>query len=155
MRNTFYIVSGSVLALVFYAAIAKAREKRVNSSDLPPAVQKTAQRESQGATVRGYSKDVESGKIEDEVEMMVAGKSRDVSIDSSGKVIEVEQEVALDGIPSAAMAAIRRQAEGASIRKVEEVRSSAETAYEAQILSNGKHREIRVHADGSEAPEQD
>ena len=87
--------------------------------------------------------------------MILAGKSRDVSIDPSGKVIEVEQQVALDAVPLAAMAAIRKQAEGRSIQKVEEVRSDAETAYEAQILSNGKHREIRVHADGSAAPEQD
>jgi uncharacterized membrane protein YkoI len=132
-----------------------ASEKRLDYKDLRPDVQKTAQRESKGATVRGYSKDVENGKIEYEVEMIVGGKSRNVSIDPSGKVIEVEQQVARDAVPSVAMAAIRKQAKGGSIRKVEEVRSGAETAYEAQILSNGKQREIRVLADGSTAPEQD
>jgi uncharacterized membrane protein YkoI len=155
MRNTFANALGSVLTLLFWTGIASASEKRVNYEDLPPAVQKTAQRESQGATLRGYSKEIENGKIEYEVEMIVAGKSRDVSIDPSGKVIEVEQQVALDAVPAAAMAAILKEAKGDSIRKVEEVRSDAETAYEAQILRNGKHREVRVHADGSAAPEQD
>src|SRR5277367_6093121 len=110
MRNRSSVASESVLTLVFCTAISRASEKRVDFNDLPPTVQKAAQRESQGATVRGYSKEEENGKIEYEVEMMVAGKSRDVSIDSSGKVIEVEQQVALDGIPAAAMAAIRKQA---------------------------------------------
>ena len=151
MRNTFAIASGSVLTLLFWTGIARASENRVNYEDLPPAVQKTAQRESQGATVWGYSKEVGNGKIEYEVEMIVAGKSRDVSIDPSGKVIEVEQQVALED----AMAAIRKEAKGDSIRKVEEVKSDAEAAYEGQILSNGKHREIRVHFDGSAAPDQD
>jgi uncharacterized membrane protein YkoI len=153
--RTFSIASGRGLILVFCTAIAMAGEKRLNYKDLPPDVQKTAQRESQGATVRGYSKDVENGKIEYEVEMIVGGKSRDVSIDPSGKVLEVEQQVALEDVPAAAMAAVRKEVGGGSIRKIEEVRSGAETAYEAEILSNGKHREIRVLADGSTAPEQD
>ena len=132
-----------------------ASEKHVDFKDLPLPVKKTAQRESQGATVRGYAKEVENGKTEYEVEMIVAGKSRDVSIDPSGKVIEVEQQVALDSVPPAAMAAIRKEAGRDSIGNIEEVKSDAETAYEAQILSNGKQRQVRVHANGSAAPEQD
>ena len=153
MKSTFSFVLGSVLILG--SAIALASEKQVTHSDLPAAVQKTAQRESQGATVLRYSKEVENGKVEYEVEMMVAGKSKDISIDPSGQVVEIEQQVSLDTVPVAAMAAIRKGAAGGSIRKVEEVRSNGEIAYEAQILSNGQHREIRVHADGSAAPEQD
>jgi hypothetical protein len=90
-----------------------------------------------------------------EVEMIADGKSRDILIDSSGKVIEIEQQVSLDAVPAAAMAAIQKRAGGGSILKVEEVKSASETVYEAQIPSNRKHREIRVHADASAAPEQD
>jgi uncharacterized membrane protein YkoI len=154
MKNTFSFVV-SVLTLILCSAIAKANEKQITYNDLPAAVQKTAQRESQEATVMRYSKEVENGKVEYEVEMIVAGKSKDVSIDLSGKVIEIEQQVSLDTVPMAAMAAIRKGAAGGSIRKVEQVSSNGEIAYEAQILNNGQHREIRVHADGSAAPEQD
>ena len=154
MKKTFCFVLGSVLTLIFCSATAVASEKQITYDDLPAAVQKTAQRETNGATVRRYSKEVENGKVEYEVEMIVAGKSKDISIDLSGKVVEIEQQVSLDAVPVAAMAAIRKGAAGGSIRKIEQVSSNSEIAYEAQILNNGQHREIRVHADGSAAPEQ-
>ncbi|QNI30460.1 PepSY-like domain-containing protein [Alloacidobacterium dinghuense] len=153
MKKTFSFVLGSALIMGFCAAAAIAGETQITYNDLPAAVQKTAQRESQGATVWRYSKEVENGKVEYEVEMTAGGKSRDISINPSGKVVEIEQQVSLNTVPVAAMTAIRKEAAGASIRKVEEVRANAEIAYEAQILSNGKRQEIRVHADGSAAPE--
>jgi uncharacterized membrane protein YkoI len=155
MKTIFPVALSSVLTVIFCSAIAKASEKQITYYDLPAAVQKTAQRESQGATVLRYSKEVENGKVDYEVEMIVAGKSKDISIDPSGKVVEIEQQLSLDAVPLAAKAAIQKGAAGGSVRKVEEVRSDTETAYEAQILNNGKHREIRVHADGSAAPEHD
>jgi uncharacterized membrane protein YkoI len=91
MKSTFSFVLGSVLILGFCSAIALASAKQVTYNDLPVVVQKTAQRESQGATVLRYSKEVENGKVEYEVEMMVAGKSKDISIDPSGQVVEIEQ----------------------------------------------------------------
>jgi uncharacterized membrane protein YkoI len=154
MRNSFS-GTANVLTFLLCSGIAHAGEKRVQFSDLPPAVQKTAQAESQGATIKGYSKEVEHGKLTYEVEMVVNGKSRDVSIDPSGKVVEVEQEVSLEAVPPAALTAIQAGAKGGAIPKVEEVKSDSETVYEAQVRTSGKHQEIRVHADGSPAPEQD
>jgi hypothetical protein len=155
MKNSLSIVMGSALTLVTCTGSVRAGEKRVSYGDLPPAVKETAQRESQGAMVKGYTKEVEHSRIAYEVEMIADGKSRDILIDSSGRVIEVEQQVSLDAVPAAARAAIQKGAGGGSILKVEEVKSDSETAYEAQILGNRKHRELRVHVDGSAAPEHD
>ena len=155
MRIGLFIAIGSIFTLFASPKIALAREKLIKYGDLPPAVQKTAQAETKGATVKGYSKEVAKGRVVYEVETVTDGKSRDISIDSSGTVIETEQQVSLDRVPTGARAAIGKAAERGSILKVEEVKSDSETAYEAQILSNGKHREVRVHADGSPAPEQD
>ena len=155
MRLGLFIVTGSIVTLCASPKIALASEKRINYGDLPPTVQKTAQAETKGATVKAYLKEVAKGRVIYEVETVTDGKSRDISIDSSGMVIETEQQVSLDAVPADARAAIRKEAESNSILKVEEVKSDSETAYEAQILSNGKHREVRVHADGSPAPEQD
>jgi len=155
MKKGLLVVLGGAVTLSICTGISRASEKRVNYGDLPPAVKETVQRETQGATVKGYSKEVENGRIEYEVEMVLHGKSRDVSIDPSGKVIEIEQEVPIDAIPAPAMAAIQKEAAGGSIGKIEEVKSDSETAYEAHVSDHGKHREVRVHADGSAAPEQD
>jgi uncharacterized membrane protein YkoI len=154
MKNSFSIAA-SGLTLLLCSGIARAGEKKVQFKDLPPAVQKTAQAETQGATVKGYSKEVEHGQVRYEVEMTVNGKSRDVSIDPTGKIVEVEQEVALEAIPPEALVAIQTAAGRGSIAKVEEVKLDSKIVYEAQVLSNGKPREIRFHADGSPASDLD
>jgi uncharacterized membrane protein YkoI len=154
MRNGALISTRVGLALVIATGVCQGSEKPINYSDLPPAVRETAEKQSRGAIVEGYWKSMDNGRTEYEVETMVNGKSRDISIDPSGKVIEVEQEISLDAVPAAAMAAIQKEAKGGSIQKIEEVKSDSETAYEAQILRHIKHREVRVHADGSVAPEQ-
>ena len=154
MRSDVLIATRVTLTLLITAGICQGDEKLVKYGDLPPAVRETAEKASSGAIVKGYSKETHGGKTEYEVETIVDGKSRDISIDRSGKVIEVEQQISLSAVPAAAMAAIQKGAGDGSIQKVEEVKSDLETAYEAEILRHGKHREIRVHADGSTAPEQ-
>jgi hypothetical protein len=45
-----------------------AQEKKIQRSDLPPAMQKTVDEQSKGATVKGFSTEVEDGKKIYEVE---------------------------------------------------------------------------------------
>jgi len=121
--------------------------------DLPPAVQRTVQEQSKGATVRGLLTEVEHGRRIYEVEMTVNGHGKDVSMDASGTVLEVEEEVPLGSIPAAARAAIEKAAAGGKIAKVEKVTGEKEVAYEAALRKDGKSSEVRVSADGSMLPE--
>lgn len=134
-------------------ANAFASEKPVKITDLPPAVRRTVEEQSKGATIRGLSTEVEHGKTIYEVEMTVNGHGKDVSMDASGTVIEVEEEVALGSIPAAARAAIEKAAAGGKIAKVEKVTGEKEVAYEAALRKDGKRSEVRVSADGSMLPE--
>jgi uncharacterized membrane protein YkoI len=148
----FKITLGAiVLTMVFANAFAAG--KPVKMKDLPPAVQRTVQEQSKGATLRGLSTEVEHGKTIYEVEMTVNGHGKDVSMDASGTVIEVEEEVALGSIPAAARAAIEKAAAGGKIAKVEKVTGEKEVAYEAALRKDGKRSEVRVSADGSMLPE--
>jgi uncharacterized membrane protein YkoI len=140
---------------MFAIGIANCQESKIKFSDLPPAVQDTAKAESKGATVRGYSKEIEKGKTEYEVQLLVNGKSRDVSIDPSGKVIETESQVDFASVPDKAKAAIQKEAGGAKVEKVEEVKSGQATVYEAVIHKGGKKHEIRVLENGEKAPAED
>ncbi len=45
------------------AAQASAQDKRLKRSDLPPAVQKTADEQSAGAIVRGYSSETDGSPL--------------------------------------------------------------------------------------------
>jgi uncharacterized membrane protein YkoI len=144
----FMVVGIVALGLVFHAA---AQEKKLKKSELPASVQKTADEQSQGATVKGYASEKEGGKLVYEVEMTVHGHSKDVLIAADGSVIEVEEEVALNALPDAVQEALKRKAGAGKITKVESLtKHNALVAYEAQVLTGAKRSEVQVGPDGKD-----
>ena len=133
--------------------VASAKDKPVKLADLPKAVQQTAQEQSKEGTVVGYAKEIEKGKTEYEVQLLVNGKTRDVAIDPSGKILETEQEVDLESIPDKAKDAIKKRAGSGKIEKVEEVKSGDSIRYEAHVRSGAKRHEILVNEAGEPAKE--
>jgi len=145
-RTTVAVLS--VLFLIF-AANAQEHEKRVKKSDLPAAVQRTADEQSKGAIVRGYTQETEEGKLEYEVEMTFNGHSKDVSIDPAGNILEVEEGVALDALPTAVREGLQKKAGAGKITKVESITKQGKiVAYEAHILTGTKRSEAQVGPEG-------
>ena len=64
-------ITGITLCLFLLAANVTGKEKKIKKSDLPTAVQKTADEQSQGAMVKGYNQEVENGETFYEVELTV------------------------------------------------------------------------------------
>ena len=138
----------AALAFIVAGPVA-AQEQRVTEAQLPAAVRQTAAAQSAGATVRGYTREVEAGKVEYEVEMMVGGRTRDVSIAPDGSVIEVEQEIPFDSLPAAVQAGLRKRAGHGRIVKVESLTTGGSlVAYEAAVRVGTKHSEVQVGPDG-------
>ncbi len=133
-----------ILALLATAPVFAA-EKKIARNQLPAAVQKTAEAQSAGATIHGYSQDREDGKLEYEVEMTFQGHSKDVTIAPDGDLLEVEEQVALDQLPTSVQTALLAKAGKGSITKVESImKHGALVAYEAQVATGAKHSEIQV-----------
>jgi len=148
MRYRSWIVATVALAATITAR-ASAQEKQLKRSDLPLAVQKTADAQSAGATVRGYSSEVESGKVEYEVALMIHGHKRDVSIAEDGTVLEIENEVVLDSLPAPVRTGLKEAAGSGQIVKVESLtKHGAIVAYEAQVHTGTKRSEVQVGPDG-------
>src|SRR5436853_6846887 len=89
---------GVVVVALLFAMGASAQEKKIKKSDMPAAVQKAADEQSKGATVKGYSTEVEGGKTTYEVELTVNGHSKDVIMSPEGAAVEAEEEVTLDSL---------------------------------------------------------
>jgi uncharacterized membrane protein YkoI len=53
--------------------------------------------QAKGAQVLGFSKETEKGQTTYEVETKMNGKSRDLTFDAAGTLMEVEQEVQTQG----------------------------------------------------------
>ncbi len=146
----FYVSFCAVLLLVISTA---AQERHIRKSELPPVVQKAADDQSKGATVRGYSTEVENGKREYELESMINGHSRDVTIAPDGTVLEVEQQVEIGELPASVRGALQAEAGSGKITKIESLTKRGKiVAYEAQIRRAGKHTEIQVGPGGQSLP---
>ena len=138
----------SVAALGFCVS-GGATEKKISKTDLPAAVLKTAQEQSEGATVKGYSKDAENGQVEYEVQMTANGHSKDVTIAPDGRLMEVEEQVEMSSLPASVQSALKARAGEGSITSVESLTKSGKiVAYEAKVKKNGHSAEVQVGPDG-------
>lgn len=143
-----YLVAFAAGTLLL-AGSASAQEKKIKRSELPPAVEKTVASQSAGATIRGFSTEIEKGQTLFEVEMTVSGHSKDVSMTADGSIVEVEEQVALDSLSPEVKAGLQAKAGKGKITKVESLTKKDKlVAYEAQIVTNGKKSEVQVGPDG-------
>jgi hypothetical protein len=137
------------LGILASSASVNAQEKTIARKDLPAAVEKTLREHSDGATIKGFSTEVENGKKTYEVEMTVNGHGRDLSIDSQGRLLEIEDEVAFTSLPAEVQAGLKKAAGTATLGKVEALTKDGKVvAYESVVTSSGKHHEIQVGPDG-------
>jgi uncharacterized membrane protein YkoI len=139
-----------VMVLAMCCAVsALGQEKKLKKSDLPAAVQKTADEQSKGATVRGYGQETEDGKVAYEVQLMVNGHSKDITMDPQGNVMEIEEEVDMKSLPAEVREGLQKQAGKATVGKVESLtKHGSLVAYEAQVREGKKHSEIQIGPDG-------
>ena len=130
-------------------AVLTAQEQRIKRRDLPAAVARTAAIESRGAKVRGYSTERENGQTFYEVETSVKGHHRDVLIDSSGTVFEVEEQVQLAALAAPVRNGLMAAAGKGRVTGVESITKGGRiVAYEARVNTNGKRSEVSVDPDG-------
>jgi uncharacterized membrane protein YkoI len=138
-----------IVPMFVFSAMAVAQEKPIKRSDLPPAVEKTVVAQSKGATIRGFSEEKEYGQIRYEVELTVAGHSKDVLMDTNGAIIEVEEQVAMDSLPAPVRDGLQTKTGKGKLLKVESITKHGKlVAYEAQVMAGGKRSEVQVNPDG-------
>ena len=130
---------------LFFALSVLAAEKKIKRSDLPPAVEKTVAAQGVDATIRGFSEEKENGQTFYEAEMTVNGHSRDVLMDAGGVIVEVEEQVAMDSLPTDVQDALHAKAGKGKIVIIESITKHDKlVAYEAAVLTKGKRSEVQV-----------
>jgi uncharacterized membrane protein YkoI len=141
------LIAACIATLVVSAAVA---ESHVPCNTLPAAVLKQARIEARDATIHGCVKDRENGKLTYEVETLKDGRSRDIVLDASGTVLEVEQEIEASSLPPAVSGAIARAANGGKVGKIESVtRGGSIASYETTIMNNGRRHEVAFDPQGA------
>jgi uncharacterized membrane protein YkoI len=147
MKRTFQHI-GSI-ALVLTAACAWASDKKIERSALPPAVEKKVTEITQDATIRGFELESENGTTLYEAKFLVNGHKKNVLMDESGAIVEVEEEVNIADLPAAVREGLQAKAGTGTLAKVEAIRKHDKlVAYEAKVMTDGKKSEVQVGPDG-------
>lgn len=136
-------------ALCAVSSVAEEHEKKINRSALPAAVEKTVAAQTQGATIRGFNEEKENGKTYYEAELTVNGHSKDILIDPTGAVVEVEEQVDFASLSATVQGGLQAKAGNGKLGEIESITKHDKlVAYEAKVVTNGKRSEIQVGPDG-------
>ena len=147
--NISGVVEVAVIASFFLSVPALTQEKKIQRSDLPPAVEKTVAAQSQGTTIRGFSQEKENGQTFYEADLRINGHSKDVLMNAKGAVVEVEEQVALDSLSPAVRSGLQAKAGKGKLVQVESLTKKGKlVAYEAKVVTDGKRSEVQVGPDG-------
>ena len=138
------------LAPVLFLLATLSPAKSLKLSSLPPALRQAVTDNAKGGEIKTITSEKEKGVTQYEVETILNGKHRDFNLDSQGKLVSVEEEVALDSIPAAVRAAIQKKVAGGKLERVEAITAGSKVTWEASFANpKGKKQEFQVAADGS------
>src|SRR5882724_3774103 len=147
--NHFFKTFFALLAIAMMYSLANAQEKKLTRKQLPPAVEKTVARESEGATIKGFATEVEKGQRLYEAELLVNGHHKDISMNRQGEIVEIEEEVSMDSLPATVQAGLRKAAGSAMIGMIESLtKNGTLVAYEGHVKRGLKRSEIQVGPQG-------
>src|SRR6266404_4821466 len=136
-------------AVVLTLSVAHAQETKLKRSQLPPAVEQTVARESQGATIKGFAREIDKGQTFYEAELIVDGHAKDILMNKKGNIVEVEEEVALDSLPANVQDGLRKAAGAGTIQMVESLTKNGKlVAYEGHVKTGKRRSEIQVGPNG-------
>jgi len=145
--------NGLALTLMLVVAMAvtgwaEDDDEGLTLDQVPAAVKATILKEAAGAKIGEIEKEIENGTLTYEATFVRDGKTVEIEVAPTGKLLCTEVELALGDVPAAVKATILKEANGAKIEEVEMATEGGKTFYEAEFEVGGKEVEIKVAPDG-------
>ena len=150
-RASIVLLIGFILGLAlagFAAAQDKPKDKAVDLKVLPPAVLKAFQAAYPNAVIKGASKEVENGVTQYEVESVDGALNRDLLYLGDGKVIEIEETIAPENLPTPVKQTLAKDYAGAKVLKAELLTKDGVKSYELSLELKGKKVGVTIDAQG-------
>ena len=136
------------IGLLLASLSASAQETKISEKDVPQAVIAAFKSAYPNATVRGYAKEKEHGKLFYEIESKDGATMRDLLYNPDGTVAEIEETVAVTDLPAEAQQAIKSKYPKAVVTKAEKVTEGDKIKYEVSARSGKKRISLSFDADG-------
>lgn len=146
----FQIISIALMAVRVVAAITcvSAQEKKLTQKQLPVAVQAAFHKAYPAAQIKGASSEVENGKTTYEVESVDGKINRDLLYSEDGSVVEIEETIALKGLPAEVSKALKTETGKGKVQKAEKLTKGETIEYEFVIGSGKDKREVVIDPAG-------
>lgn len=127
------------ISLLLTGLTVSAQESKIREQEVPQAVIAAFKSAYPNATVRGYAKEKENGKLFYEIESKDGATMRDILYQPDGTVAEIEETVAVADLPAAAQQFIQSKYPRAVVGKAEKVTHGDKVEYEVSA-KRGKQR---------------
>jgi len=140
--------------VVLLAALTLAQEK-VDASKLPPKVAEALKARFPGATITQVTKETENGEVIYDIEMTKDGKKHEMDCKEDGTLVDIQNEIAVQDLPAAAVNAIKAKYPNSTIKEVGEilvVKDKKETRDHFEVIidtADKKEVELTVSLDGT------
>jgi hypothetical protein len=139
----------STLTLLANSAVGHAAEVATPLEKLPPAVQKTIRQTAAKGTITKTVKETEKdGTVLYEVAYTVGSKKFEAEVSPAGKLLVVDEQIALSAAPAAVQKVIKEKTAGGKIIKIEKATEGKTVFYEAEYTKGGKKHEVQVDPGG-------
>lgn len=137
-------------AIASICCAVSVQETEISRKDVPPAVIATFEKAYPNAKVLEWEKEIHSGKLYYEAEIVDGKVPRNILYSPDGIVAQVEEKIAASEIPAAVVEGVKRQYPNASIRSAEKVTRNGFTEY-ALELKGANQKKIAMRVDGTVA----
>lgn len=127
----------------------KTREREIPESRIPPAVREAFRAAYPGALVDEFTEDKENGATRYEIHFLLNGQIMEASYTSGGRLVEVEELMPVDSLPSAVVTAISGEVDRYMISKVERITRDDGLCFEVALRDLDTDQEIELVIGGS------
>jgi uncharacterized membrane protein YkoI len=135
------------MSVSLLAVSVVAQEKKITARDVPAGVMSAFKTAYSNATIRGYAREKENGKVFYEIESREGTTTRDVLFNPDGTVAEVEESVAASDLPAEVQQAFKEKYPKAVISRAEKTTAGDKVSYE--IVARQGKRKVTLEVDSS------
>ena len=139
-------LAAGIVSLLSFSAFAQ--DVKLKRAQVPRAVLAAFKAAYPQATIHGYGREKENGKVYYEVESVEGQTTRDVLYNRDGTVAEIEESVPTSDLPADAQEALRAKYPGSVVTKVEKITRGDVTEYEAHAKIGKKNVSMEFDASG-------
>ena len=140
-----FTLTAIVVSLLALSAVAQ--ERKITAKDVPAAVMSAFKTAYPNATIRGYAREKENGKVFYEIESREGTTTRDVLYNPDGTVAEIEESIAATDLPAEVQQAMKEKYPKAVITKAERTTVGDKVTYEI-VAKQGK-KKVTIEFDSS------